>query len=339
MKVKMKDIAELAGVSPATVSLVLNNKPSRISLSTQEHIRSIAREMAIKNGMCTMADGSGIKTIGFVLPDSRNYFFNMLADGLNHYISSQGYTVFQCCSLNNSEKCIKAVEDLIIKNTDGIIVVPPYKINDNQDNISLRKCVEKSPVPIVLLDQAVFNLFTDFVTADNKQGGYLATKHLLDLGHKKIGCILGPKQNYTARKRLEGYKRALAESEIPYDEKLVQNSEYDMKSGEAAAEILIKEGVSAIFATNDLLAAGVYKYTEKNNIKIPDQISVVGYDNTIICDLLSAKLTSVEQSADSMGAKAGEVVLGRIEGTSEEEAPRNYYFSPLLVERESTARI
>lgn len=339
MKVKMKDIAELAGVSPATVSLVLNNKPSRISLSTQEHIRSIARELAIKNGSGTMTEGTGIKTIGFVLPDNRNYFFNMLADGLNNYISSQGYTVFQCCSQNNSEKCIKAVEDLIIKNTDGIVVVPPYEINDNQDNINLRKCVEKSPIPIVLLDQAVYNLFTDFVTADNKQGGYLAAKHLLDLGHKKVGCILGPKQNYTTRKRLEGYKRALAESELPFDEKLVQYSGYDMKSGEKAAEILVKEGVSAIFATNDLLAAGVYKYAEKDHIKIPDQLSVVGYDNTIICDLLAAKLTSIEQSADSMGAKAGEVLLGRIKGTSEEEAPRNYYFSPILVERESTAKV
>lgn len=339
MKVKMKDIAEAAGVSAATVSLVLNNKPSRISAATQEHIRSIAREMQMKQGVVSGEVSQSVKTIGLLLPDVKNGYFNDLASGVNKYMVQQGYTVFQCDILNDTERCLRAIEDLTIKNVEGIIIIPPYHINSNQDNVALRKSFEKSPIPIILLDQAVYTMFTDFVTADNKQGGYLATKHLLELGHERIGCILGPKQNYTAKKRLEGYKRALAERSIVFDDELVACSEYDISSGKECMEQLSEKDITAVFATNDLIAIGVMQYAERAGMTIPGDLSVVGYDNSLLCDLLEVKLTSIEQNAESMGEKAGEVLLGRIKGSAEEAAPRNYYFTPLFVERQSTGKI
>lgn len=341
MKVKVKDIAQAAGVSPATVSLVLNNKPSRISPGTQELIRSIARDMQMKQGQTSgnSYEYTAVKTIGLVVADVKNQYFTLLTGCVNEYMNQQGYTVFQCNAMNSGQKCLKAVNELLVKNVNGIIVIPPYHINNEQDNVSLRQCVEESPVPVVLLDQAVHGLFTDFITSDNKQGGYLATKYLLDLGHRKIGCILGPEGNYTARKRLEGYRRALDEAEVAYEESLVIHGEYDLESGANCAEQLIRYGVTAIFATNDLMALGVYRHAEREKIKIPEQLSVVGYDNTMICELLAVGLTSIEQSIDSMGAKAGEVLCGRMEGDTEEAAPRNYYFSPVLIERESAQRL
>lgn len=339
MKVKVKDIAEAAGVSPATVSLVLNNKPSRISSSTQEHIKSIAREMQINNSTTQKMDHTGTKTVGLIVSDVKNSYFNMLSNSVNGYMMQQGYTVFQCNSMNSAKKCLKLIHDLIIKNVEGIIVIPPYHINNDEDNVDLRKCFEKSPIPIVLLDQAVYTLFTDFITADNKQGGYLATKHLIDLGHDRIGCILGPRHNYTTRKRLEGYKWALAEADIMFEEAFIIYGEYDMDSGRSGMEQLMMSNITAVFAGNDLMAAGIYQYAEKNEISVPRDLSVVGYDNSMICDLLPTKLTSIEQNVDSMGAKAGEVLLGRIKGDPEDIAPRNYYFTPILVERASTKKI
>lgn len=336
MKVKVKDIAKAAGVSPSTVSLVLNNRPSRITEETKANILQIAREMQIEQEMG--ADFTELKktgAFGLIIPDMGNPFFHHLAENISKYAYREGYIVHQCITGDDLEHFYAALKSLTTQNVDGLIIVPPRTMD--KDNVKLLKSFQKSGPPIVLLDRAAYTVFCDFVTADNKYGGRIATEYLIQHGHTKIGCMVGEENIYTARKRLNGYCEALSAAGIPYDNNLIYYGHYDVESGRKGAEKLLTQGVTAVMGGNDLMAYGVYLYAEEHGLSIPEDLSVIGYDNTELCGLLKVPLTSVDQNSDTMAAKAVELLTERLKQMrGEEPAPyRNYYFTPSIVERES----
>lgn len=338
MKVKVKDIAKAAGVSPSTVSLVLNNRPSRISEETKANIIRVAREMRFQQEMGT--DFSGVKktkVFGMIVPDGMNPFFQRLAEEISRYAYEEGYVVYQCGIGDNLQYFHMALESLIARNVEGLIVIPPRTMN--RENVKILKSFQKSGPPIVLLDRAAYTVFCDFVTADNKFGGKIATEYLIAHGHTKIGCMMGEENIYTSRKRVNGYREALSNAGISYDNELVYYGNYDIASGYRGAKELLNKEVTAIVAGNDLMAYGVCLYAQEHNIAIPDDLSIVGYDNTMLCDMMKIPLTSIEQNCDMMASKAVEVLTERLEALEKKEsAPyRNYYFTPHIVERGTVA--
>lgn len=336
MKVKVKDIAKAAGVSATAVSLVLNDKPCRLSEATKEHILRIAREMKFQNeNHMNFSSVGKVKTVGLVIPDVQNLFYQQVSLAAVRYLSREGYTVFQCGVDEDLKTCYQALESLTSKNVDGIIVIPPCIHSKDDKLIKMMKSLQDSGVPMILVDRAVYSVFCDFVTADNKHGGKTAAEYLIKKGHRRIGCILGNKEVYTVRKRLEGYKQALARNGILFDEELVFYGEYDADTGYRGAKDLYAKGVTAVFAGNDEIGYGIYQYAGAEGIRIPEDLSVVGFDNTRICSLLQPGLTSVDQNAARIGEQAAEVMLQNINPADQEEGPRNYYFTPFLVERES----
>lgn len=338
MKVKVKDIAKAAGVSPATASLVLNNKPSRIADSTKERIFRVARELQFQKEAEIDFEGfKEIKTIGVAIPDAMNMFYHKMGEEIAAFASASDYVVFQCYTGDDIDRFYAALEGLTAKNVDGIIAIPPRTMDKN--NVKLLKSVQKSKVPLVLLDRAAYSVFCDFVTADNKHGGRIATEYLISRGHRKVGCMVDELNVYTAKKRLEGYKEALAAYKIPYDNDLVFCGNYDTKTGYIGAEALLKKGVTAIVTGSDLMAYGVYLYARDHGLRIPEDLSVIGYDNTELCRVIDVPLTSVDQNAEIMAHKAVEVLLRQIEGGEEEAPARNYYFTPYIVERESVKQV
>lgn len=338
MKVTVKDIARLAGVSTATVSLVLNNKPSRISEETKKKIIEIAREQNYKpNQIAVSLVTKKTCTIGLIIPDMNNLFFNRLAIGVEHYAYQLGYSVLFCNIDDRSDKCFDYLNNLMSRCVDGIIVIPPFDINVNHNNETMLRMFNESRTPMILLDRAVSNVFCDFVTFDNKQGGFIATEHLIKLGHKKIGCITGLLEAGSARTRYDGYAEAMRLYGLPVDPALVYHGDYKIDSGEKGAQELIKNGATAIFASNDMMAFGLYRYALSLGIKIPSELSVVGFDNIFLCDTLSVPLTSIEQPAELMGKRACELLLGKIDAEPGLSSPRDYFFTPMLVERDSTA--
>lgn len=340
MKVKVKDIAKAAGVSTTAVSLVLNDKSCRLSESTKEHILRIAREMKFQNENHMNFGSTGkVKTIGLVIPDIQNLFYQQVTLAVTRYLSGEGYMVFQCGVDEDLKNSYHALECLTSKNVDGIIVIPPCIHSKDDKLIKMMKLLQDSGVPMILVDRAVYSVFCDFITADNKQGGKIAAEYLISKGHKKVGCILGNKEVYTVRKRLEGYKQALAQHYITFDEELVFYGEYNAETGIHGTEYLMSKGVSAVFAGNDEIAYGIYQYAQLEGIRIPEDLSVIGFDNTRICSLLQPNLTSVEQNASQIGERAAEVMLQNINPADHETAPRNYYFTPYLVERASVAEV
>lgn len=336
LKVKVKDIAKAAGVSTTAVSLVLNDKPCRLSDSTKEHILRVARELKFQKEHTINPEALGkVKTVGLVVPDSGNQFFRQLAGEVSQCLFAQGYTVLQCFIEESLDRCYQALESLACKNVDGIIVVVPGSQSKDPKLIKMLKSLQDSGIPMILADRAVYSVFCDFVTADNKHGGRVATEYLFHAGHKKIGCILGKPEVYTVRKRLEGYKQALALLNIPYEKELVFFGLFDAETGKKGTGALLEQGVTGIFAGNDEIAYGIYQYAKEHGIRIPEELSVIGFDNSELCDLLVPPLTSVEQNVTQMGERVAEVMLHNIQGTEMEETPRNYYFTPFIVERES----
>lgn len=340
MKVKVKDIAKAAGVSPSTVSLVLNGRPSRIAEDTKEHILHVAKELQfqMESGI-DFIKSKKVKTLGMIVPDERSAFYHKLAEETAEYAFQQGYTVFQCYTKDDIQYFYMAIESLMAKNVDGFIIIPPRTMD--KDNVKILKGMQKSGIPIVLLDRAAYGVFCDFVTADNKYGGRIATDYLIKYGHTRIGCMVGEANIYTSRKRVDGYKEALASAKIPYDKELVYYGNFDMESGRLGINELLKKGITAVMAGNDLMAYGAYKYAKEKGISVPEELSIIGYDNTELGVLLEVPLTSIDQNTDMMAYKAVELLIQRLENPLKEEVDpiKNYYFIPYVVERETVGKI
>jgi len=340
MKIKVKDIAKAAGVSPATVSLVLNDRPSRIADSTKERILRIATEMRFEqdSGM-DFSSLRNTRTLGMIIPDTGNPFYHRLAEEVSSCAFENGYVTLQCFVRDDMLCFYQALESLIAKTVDGLVLIPPKTMD--KENVKAMKAVQKSGPPVVLLDRAAYNFFCDFVTADHKAGARIATDYLITCGHTRIGCMVGGPNVYTSRTRVNGYCEALAAAKIPYDDSLVYYGNYDVETGRLGLEELLKKDITAVVAGNDLMAYGIYLYAQEHHLSIPEDLSVIGYDNTPLCGLLGVPLTSIEQDGGVIARKAVEVLLERI---SFEKGPepvpyQNYYFTPHIVERKSVKNL
>jgi len=335
MKVTIRDIARKAEVSAASVSLVLNDKPSRITEETKDRILKTAKELGYelksKKKVDTIQEN---KVIGIIHPDPDNIFVNQCIGGIENYASVYGYKTLICNVGNSSKRCIEYLALLSELGIDGIIVIPPLDMNIHENNIRLGEALKRTNLPFLLLDRAVDRVFCDFITADNKQGGYMATEHLILSGHENIGIISGIREVYNSRKRIEGYKEALAFYNLSIRQENIYYGDYQISSGYAAADYFWKKRIHAIFACNDEMAMGVYRYARDNHLTIGKDISVVGFDNVPVCERLTPPLTSIAQSGEQMGKKACEMIIKRI--TKEDtDLIRNTYFAPQLVERKS----
>ncbi len=336
-KYTIRDIAERAGVSHTAVSLVLNKKENRVSTETRNRILQIARELNYTpNQIAVSLATQKTFTIGLILPDLTNMYLSSIASGVEMYAQTQGYSVFFCNSNENVEKCISYINEFVKRKIDGIVVIPPSKINDGDGYIELSNALESCGIPYILVDRAVLHLFHDFITIDNNLGGYLATNHLLQLGHTRIGCITGPLTEFGASRRLSGYKEALSEAGIEIDETLIYEGNYHFDSGEQGASLLISNHVTAIFACNDMMALGVNKAATDLGLSIPRDLSIVGFDNNPIVNYMNLSLTTINQPSELMGKKACKILLHRMDFP--EEPHKDYFFSPSLIVRNTTSK-
>jgi len=338
MAVTIHDIARIAGVSATTVSLVLNSDSNRISEKTKQKILAIAKEYNYTpNRIAVSLATKKTYTMGLILPDLSNLYFSELAGIIEKTIHKRGYSLFLCNSSENVEKCTRYITDMERRCVDGIFIIPPGCINYGENYIAMQNILNNCKIPYIIIERAIHNVFHDFVTSDNDVGGYIATKHLIELGHKKIGCITGPLTEYGALRRFEGYESAMQEYNLPIPKSYVFEGDFHIESGIAGARQLIASGVSAVFAGNDMMAIGVLQEAVKQNIPVPHELSIVGYDNNPITKLVSVPLTTIGQPVELMGRRACEIILDKINSVS--DLHRDYYFSPFLIQRKSTSEL
>lgn len=335
--VTIKDIATKTNLSITTVSLVLNNKASNIPQRTKDLVLKAAKDLNYRPNQAAVAlVTKRTKTLGLIVPDIRNNFFSTLAKGIEDECRNNDWTVILCNSNDMHDRDLEYIKILASKGVDGILYCMSSDTNEEKFKEKY-DLLEKLKIKFIALDRS-FNL-PNIITANlnHLKGGYLATKHLLDLGHNRIACVTGPKYLKDSADRLRGYKMALTEYEIPYDTSIIVEGDYQMEGGLSAVDKLIEKDFTAVFAFNDMMAYGVFKGLKSHGLHVPKDISVVGYDDIYLSEILEVPLTTVHQPIELMGKTATKYLINIIE--SEEEYCEIPTFSPSLVIRNSTTSL
>jgi len=322
-------VAQRAGVSIATVSHVINNTRhvsddlrSRVLAAIEElnyQPSAVARSLRCKR----------TRTIGMVIPDNCNPFFAEVARGIEDASFEQGYNVILCNSDGDVEKELDYLELLIGKRVDGIVLV---SAGDSQATVDLLAGQEAA---VVIVDREISDLRADLVMTDNLQGGYQATSYLLGLGHRRIACIAGPSPLTPSAARVAGYRMALTKAGVRVDEQLILTGDFQSHNGYAAMRTLLAltEGPTAIFACNDMMAIGAICAIHQAGLSVPEDISVVGFDDIALASFTCPPLTTVAQAKHAMGILAFEILRERMQ--DEGLPPRRELLETELVIRDS----
>lgn len=330
----LKEVAKKAGVSITTVSRVIN-RSSKVNSETRERVKKamtlleyqpnrVAQRLRASNGRS--------KLLGLIIPDIQNQFYSNIVRGIEDVTYGNDYAVILCNSDENPNKERFYLEVLKSESVDGIILPPILQFGEEIENII------DSGIPIVCVDRKLMRKKVDTVVIGNEAGGYDAVSHLIELGHKKIAILTSSLQFSSFDERQKGYERALKESGIEIDKRLIK--EGDPRSSETAkaltAELLkLENRPTAIFATNNLMTLGVLEALNQYNLKIPKDISVIGFDDMPWSKAITPPLTVVKQPAYEMGRKAADLFFKRVADPTRK--PLEVVLDPQLIIRESTA--
>jgi len=329
MKPTIYDVAREAGVSIATVSKVINGT-GRISDATRKRVLEVMKKLDYQPSVVASAlTGKSTYTIGLLIPDLANPFFAEIARSVEDRCHEHGFNLVICSTDNNPEKEAQYISLLKQKRVDGIIVATG--INDE----ALLKNLVKQKIPLALIARDMPALAVDTVLVDDFLGGYLATNHLTGLGHKRIAIIVENLNLMSSKERIRGYRYALEEAKLPYDEDLVLVSDFTVEGGKHCAKQVLQreQPPTAIFACNDLLAIGVMQAAYELGLRIPQDLSVVGFDNTILATIVDPQLTTVAQPIQDMGRQVVDLLIQEIKG--EKTVRQRVVLLPELVVRGS----
>lgn len=318
-----------------TVSLVLNNKAHSIPDNTKKKVMDAVRELEYRpNQLAVGLIKKQTKTIGLVISDVSNNFFATLTKGVEDECHSQGWNLILCNTGDHHEREMEYIQTLDDKGADGIILC--FAKEDDVKRVKeTAGLLNQLGVPHVMVDRYVAEVEGYYVSVDHEKGGYLAGRYLTDMGHRKIGCITGPDNLEDSRARTDGFKQALEEAGVPYDPEYIYEGNYDITSGGQGTDYLMKKGVTAIFAYNELSAYGVYRQINQTGGRIPEDISVVGYDDVGFTDILHPAMTSIRQPVYEMGRESVRQMISIIKEKSAER--KKVQFEPELVIRQSVA--
>ena len=332
----INDIARMAGVSKGTVSRVINNNPRGVSEETRRHILEIIERVGyVPNRMAGSITLARTRMLGLIIPDIQNMFFPQMVRGAEDCAMENGYTLFLCNSDSNIQKEQQYLRAFIEKRVDGILINTCGQSMEE----GLRRSIQKSNIPVVLLDRRS----KDFPRApgiyvDNEEGAYTGTCHLLENGCTRICFLGGPEGVNTTSERLRGYQQALKESGISFRPEYVFYGPYSTSSGyERMAEVLERKlEVDAVFAGADMIALGALRALRERHVAVPEQISVLGFDDIAISADVSPSLTTMAQPIYEIGYRAVEKLLAQIR--REPGCDKSEWMHTTLVLRESTRR-
>lgn len=332
-KVTLKQIANEVGLSPSSVSLVLNNRPCRISEENRRRIKEVAaREHYVPNQIARSLVMRESKTLGLIVPNIESRFFSSLAKSLEQRCRAEGYALFITNSDGLPENDLDLLALLVTRGVDGIFLVVADELAD--DSVLVDE-LSHLPVPYVMIDRVVDNLSCDKVLFDHEQGGYMATKYLLEKGHERIACMVNAAKSMTGRKRLAGYERALTEAGVAFDPSLVVETDYYISDAYEASANVLDTDATAVFASSDNIALGLLKRLYQRGCRVPSDYSVVSYDNSAADALFEPALTSIEQDVTMLSEHAINMMLRRIEKPT--ARPIERVLEPRLVVRGSVS--
>ncbi|MCE6990353.1 LacI family DNA-binding transcriptional regulator [Dyadobacter sp. CY323] len=335
--ITIKDIAKALNLSTSTVSRALRNS-YEINPETKRLVMEYAERMNYRpNPIALSLKDSKSKSIGVIIPEIANHFFSQLINGIESIAYNLGYHVVIFQSHDSYEREVANTNYLVSRKVDGLLV-SLGSLTTNLDHF--QELMEKG-LPIVFLDRVPKEIETHKVVADNFAGSYEATAHLISTGKKRIAHLTSPIYLSITSERLAGYKKALEDFGLPFDEDYVKYCLYGGKmvaENEAAVEELLNmsEPPDAIFTASDRLTTGCLSVLNRRNIRIPEEIGIVGFTNISVAELLNPPLTAVVQPALDMGQQAVELLIRLIEHPQKTDVFETRSVKTSLIKRESS---
>jgi LacI family transcriptional regulator len=329
--VTIRDIARAAGVSITAVSRALNNK-AELSQEKRALILEAARKLRYTPSAVARALVSGsTRTLGVVINDNTSPVYAQLLSGIEEVANTAGFGLLFANSADSQDKALRCLAMLQSKQIDGLLWTP---VQTDRRDVAL---LQEAGIPFVLLLRHFADLDSDYVIVDNVRGSFLATDHLLELGHRSIGHVAGPAHTSSGQGRLAGYRRALKKWGAAFDAALVSAAPYTIAGGHEAAGRLLDHPSrpSAIVAATDLQAIGVLRACRERGLRVPDDVSLTGGDDIELASDLEVPLTTFASPLRAIGVRAAEIVIARIQG---QMLPRQQVvLKPQLMVRRSSA--
>ena len=326
------EVSELAGVSLATVSRVINNT-GKVTEKTRKKVLEAIAELGYRpNALAQSLASKCSNSVGILIPELYGPFFGIMLSSIEKELRDAGKRVVITAGHSDEVKERDCIEFLLGSSCDALIL-HVYSVPDR----FLIK-LNEGPVPITLLNRYIPEMADRCISLDNEHGGYVAARCMLEMGHDKIAYVSGPHWKVDSFRRLAGHKRALAEFGVEMDERLFFEGDFEEDSGRRAMSHFLQQGVpfTALVCANDEMAAGAMDTARAHGLAIPDDLSVIGYDNVDFTDYLHPKLTSIGCRINEMGLMAARCVLKNAYGESGLEIQNT--FEPILVLRESVKR-
>lgn len=326
----IREVASRAGVSITTVSHVFN-RTRRVGPATEERVRAAIAELDYRpNAVARSMRAKRTNTFGVLLPDNSNPFFADLARVITNVSFDRGYTVILCNSDGDPEKEERYLEVLLSKQLDGLVI-----ISTGESSKQLRAVIDAN-VPVVIVDRDL-DVPASRVMVDNHQGGFLAGRRLLELGHRRIGVITGPAGVRPSSARLDGVREALDQAGVALPDAAVVLGDFRSGGGRTAMAKLLAGnlGLTAVFAENDLMAMGALQASYDAGLSIPDDFSIIGFDDIAGAAGAVPPLTTIAQPVEAMGETAVRLLIERT--LEPGAAPQDVLLPVSLVERASCA--
>ena len=334
--ITLQSIADRLDVSVTTVSRVLNGKAERyrISKETQELINSAAKELNYSPNQ--LARGLRLKrtnTIGYIIPDISNPFFSSIAKSVEKSARKSGYSILLCDSEEDTKIEENLLQLMIDRKVDGLII-SPVGIEVNH----LRRIAQRN-IPIVLLDRYFPELNLPFVTSDNYKGAFEAVNMLIEHGHRRIACIQGLVNTSPNNDRVRGYIDAHKTHDLSVDKKLIVGDSFGEENGYIETKLLLKQDnlPTALFAVSNLISLGAIRAISEEGLKIPDDISMVSFDDQPYSRFLSTPMTTVSQQNAQIGQIAIKLLIDQIQSNRQLE-PKGIFLPTKLISRDSVKR-
>jgi LacI family transcriptional regulator len=304
----IREVAEQARVSVATVSHVIN-RTRFVDPETQERVHQAITALGYRpNLLARSLRRRESRMIGLVVPDNANPFFAEFARVIENAGFAEGYSVILCNSDRSEAKEETYIDVLLAKQVDGLVVISSTERTD------LLQRVLDVGVPLVVVDRNLTGLSVSQVLVANEQGGYLAGRHLVELGHRRVACIGGPSKDNPSWDRVLGFKRALVEAGVSLPPQAIVSGDFRYAGGEAGMRMLLERNrrLTAVFASNDLMAIGAMITLRQAGLRVPEDVSVIGFDNILQASTMIPPLTTIEQPINALGQATARLLLDQI---------------------------
>lgn len=326
----INDVAKRAGVSPVTVSRVLNAAPN-VNAATRERVKLAIAELGyVPNVVARSLRSRRTRSLALILPDITNPFWPTVARGVEDAAQQGGYTVLLCNSDENAVKQARYLEVVASQQVDGVIIAPC------DSDASRLAMLRDRGVATVVIDRRIDDWDVDTVRGDSVGGAHVLVRHLIDLGHKQIAVLAGPAGASTSQDRVAGYEAALMHAGQPLDPQLVRYGEFREASGRQMMESVLEErpDITAVFAANNAIALGALEALGACGLRVPQDIALVCFDDLPHASQLFPFLTVAEQPAYEMGLEAARLLLSALEADAP-LAPRHVMLPSRLIVRQS----